>query len=129
MSAGLIQGSLDARLQAYDEAAVVFELVLGAEDLRLWRVHQRYVGFETPQQFVAHGALLGTGGEQVDDSIELRLVVEQQMTTRKLNGIARHVRRDERLAVAVASDPGSEAEHLRQFVGLDMEVVGGAKGF
>ncbi len=44
----LLERALNARLDADDEAAVVLELVLRAEDLRLRRVHLRDVGLEAP---------------------------------------------------------------------------------
>ena len=44
-----IERALDARLEADDEAAIVLELVLLAEDLRLGRVHLRHVGLRGAQ--------------------------------------------------------------------------------
>ena len=52
--ARLLERALNARLDADDEAAVVLELVLRAEDLRLGRVHLRDIGLEPLQQLVAH---------------------------------------------------------------------------
>jgi hypothetical protein len=56
--------------------------------------------------------------------VELALVVEQQMAARQLNRVARDLGRDKGIAVAVAADPGAEAQHLRQRVRLDLEAVG-----
>jgi hypothetical protein len=121
----MLHGALHARLQADDEAAIVLELVLLAEDLRLRRVHLRDVGLKALEQRVADRPLLGAGGEQVDDLLQLALVVEQQVAARQLNGVARDLRRDEGIAVAVAADPGAEDEHLRQLERLDLKAVGG----
>ena len=43
---GMLHGPLNPRLEADDEAAIVLELVLLAEDLRLRRVHLRHVGLQ-----------------------------------------------------------------------------------
>ncbi len=126
--ARFLQRALDARLEADDEAAVVLELVLRAEDLRLGRVHLRDVGAQALQQRVAHRPLLRAGGEQVDDLVELALVVEQQMAAGQLQRIARDFGRDEGIAVAVAADPRAEAQHLGQLERIDLELVGRAKG-
>ncbi len=49
------------------------------------------------------------------------------MPARQLDGVARDFGRDKGIAVAVAADPRAEAEHLRQSVRLDVEIVGGAQ--
>src|SRR5260370_82392 len=102
MLAGLFQRALNARLHADDETAIVLEFVLRSEYLGLGRVHQRDVRLEPLKQVVAHGALLSAGGQQVNDGIELALVVEQQVSARQFNGIARHVWRNKWIAVSVA---------------------------
>ena len=50
------QRALDARLDADDEAAIVLELILRAEDLPLRRVHLRHVSFEPVEQLLGSPA-------------------------------------------------------------------------
>ena len=121
------QRPLHARLEADDVAAIVLELVLLAEDLRLGRVHLRNVGFKARQQRIADRPLLRAGGKQIDDRLQLPLVIKQQMAARKLNGIARHLRRDKGIPVAIAADPGAEVEHLGQGKRFNIEAVRSVK--
>ena len=55
---GLFQRSLDTRLEADDEAAIVLELVLRTEDLRFGRVHLRHISLQAIEQRVADLRLL-----------------------------------------------------------------------
>jgi hypothetical protein len=77
--AGLFQRPLNSRLEANNEAAIVLELVLRPEDLRLGRVHLGHVGLRRSSNASLTGPLLGAAGEQVDEVVELALVIEQQM--------------------------------------------------
>jgi hypothetical protein len=120
----MLERALHAGLEADDEAAIVLELILLAEDLRLGRVHLRHVGLQALEQRIAHRPLLGAGGEQVDDLLQLALVVEQQVAARQLDGVARDLRRDKGIAVAIAADPRAELEHLRQVERVDFQAVG-----
>jgi hypothetical protein len=117
----------NARLQAEDETAVVLELVLLAKDLRLRRMHLLHIRLEPRQQIAAHRTLLGARGQQVGDLVQLPLVVEQQVAARQLNRVARYLGRHKGIAVAVAADPGTEAQHLGQRVRLDLQAIGGAQ--
>ena len=104
-TAGMLHRPAHTRLHADDEAPVVLVLVLLAEDLRLRRVHLRNVGLETSQQLSAHGNLLSASGQQVHDLFKLPLIKQQQMSARQLDCVARYLRRDKRVAVAIAANP------------------------
>ncbi len=78
------QSPLHTRLEADDEAAIVLEFVLLAENLRLGRMHLRNVGFKARKQRIADRALLRAGGKQVDDLLQLPLVIEQQVAARQV---------------------------------------------
>jgi hypothetical protein len=122
-----LERALDARLKTDDETAIVLELILRAKDLRLRCVHLRYIRAKAFQQRFAHRLLLGAGGEQIDDQIELALVIDQQMAARKLECGAGNIGRDVRIAIAIAADPRAEAQDQGQFVRLDLNAVGCAQ--
>ncbi len=77
--------SLQSRLKANDEAAIVLEFILRAENLGLRCVHLRHISFKALEQRLAYGALLSAGGQQLHDGVELELVIEQKVTTRQAN--------------------------------------------
>ena len=70
---GLFEGALDTGFHADEEAAIVFEFVLSTEDLGLGRVDLLDVGVEAFEEFTADLALLGAGGDEVDEVVKLRL--------------------------------------------------------
>ena len=92
-------------------------------------MHLRNVGFKARQQRIADRPLLGAGGKQIDDRLQLPLVIEQQMAARELNGVARHLGSDKGISVAIAADPGAEVEHLGQRKRFNIEAVRGMKRF
>ncbi len=75
----MLERALDAGLEADDEAAIVLELVLLAEDLRLRRMDLREIFLQALEKGIADRALLRTGGEQVGDLFELALVEVEQV--------------------------------------------------
>ena len=125
--AGLLQRALNAGLEADDKTAVVLELVLRTEDLRLRRMHQGDVGIQPLQQRIAHRALLRAGGQQFNDVVEPVLVVEQQMAAREANRVAGDIGRDKWIAIAIAANPRTKVHHQRQIVRLQLQAVGRAQ--
>src|ERR1700677_3792440 len=101
----ILEGALHTCLEANNKSAVILELVLLAEHLRLWSVNLCHVSLQAREQSIADGPLLGTGGQQVNNFLQLALVIEQQVAACTLNGSARNLRRDKRIAVAIATDP------------------------
>ena len=87
-------------------------------------MHLRYISLEPRRERIAHRPLLRAGRQKVDNQVKLSLVIEQQMSPRHPDRVARHLRCDKGIAVAIAANPGAEAEHLGQCVRLNLDPVG-----
>src|SRR6185312_5026246 len=123
----MMHGALDARSDANDEAAVVLEFVLFTEDLRLGRAYLGQISLKPREQRLTDGPLLRAGGQQIDYLLQLREVIDQQVAARQLQSVARDLRCDIWVAVAVAAYPGAKAQHLRQLMRLNVNIVCGAQ--
>ena len=125
----MLHRPLHPDLQADREAPIILKLVLLPEDLRLWRMHLGHVGFQARPQLVAHPDLLCAGGQQVGDLIQLPLIKQEQVPSRQVNRVPRHLRRHKRVAVPVAPNPRPEYQHLGQTVRLHLHPVSRLESF
>ncbi len=74
----------------------------------------REVAIEQRGEFGGDGNLLGGAGQLLEDVLQAAAIVGQQQRVRHGEGFARGLRGDEGIAVAVAADPGAEADELRK---------------
>ena len=81
------------------------------------------VAVEEEREFGGDGDELGGAGDVVEDVLQAVAVVREEEVARHGEGLARGGGRDEGIAVAVAADPGAEADELREFGDVGGEAV------
>ncbi len=114
--------ALDAGPHTGQVTAVSFELKARAKGLGVG-VQLRLESLQPCLQFVAHRQLLRRGGQQIDGLLQPLIVVIEQPRARRQDRLPRHVRRDERIAVAIPADPRAEGQQQRQLGKLEVEAV------
>ncbi len=108
---GLRSGS-EAHHDAGDEQADGFVGEALAESVLAGGAELSEVAVEQGGQFGGDGHLLGGAGELLEDILQAAAVVGEQERVGHREGFARGLRGDEGIAVAVAADPGAEADEL-----------------